>query len=191
MRQALVLTLMVILLLLISACSNKKAQSKKYFRMAPYTSTVVVAEPSPLTLVVKRPKALSILGGRPIVATQADGSLVQLSHNFWLESPKVLLQDRIKYWATNQWQHVAYQVPNNDEHVILESRILAFEKNQDQAMAELEFKLYDANNRLLSNHRLSASKTITEEGYKAFTQAITAAVDDILHQLKLAMDYVE
>ncbi|WP_223787096.1 ABC-type transport auxiliary lipoprotein family protein [Marinicella meishanensis] len=183
----LILTLLVCCLTL-AACSNQKAQSKKYFRL-PATAQAATAEPKPLTLVIKRPKALSVLGGRPMVATQADGSLVQLSHHFWLESPKVLLQDHLKQWATGRWQSVSTQVPAQAEHQILDARILAFEKNQQLAQVSLEFMLYDADNRMLFSRQYVVQHNIDGEGYRAFSRAMGLAVDQILSQL--AMDLID
>jgi ABC-type uncharacterized transport system auxiliary subunit len=175
---------MLSMVLIFSACSSKKAQTKKYFRLAAVEPTTLQTDNKrPLTLVVKRPKALSILGGRPIVATQADSSLVQLSHNFWLESPKVLLQDRIRQWAENHWQTVSYQTPSNQPHQILESRILAFEKNQDQATATMEFSLYDEDSQLLFSQQFNATENITEDNYRAFVKALSLAVENIFAQL--------
>ncbi|MCX7552610.1 ABC-type transport auxiliary lipoprotein family protein [Marinicella sp. S1101] len=168
--------------IILSACGNKPAQTKKYYRLSP-SAAVTASETKPATLVVKRPKALSILGGRPIVATKEDGSLVQLSHHFWLESPKVLLQDKLKVWASEHWQSVSYQVPNDNTHHILDSRILAFEKRQKLAVVSLEFSLYDHENKLLFNQTYDNEQAIEGEGFKAFTTALSRSVDAILIQL--------
>lgn len=167
--------------LLFSACNSKKAQTKKYFRLTT-TPISVNTNLRPYTLVVKRPKALSILGSRPIVATQADDSLIQLSYNFWLESPKVLLQDRIKQWAENHWQAVSFLTPAVGTYRTLETRILAFEKKQNQAIATFEFFLYDANNQLVFNQQFTAIENISEDSYKAFAKAISLATESILLQ---------
>lgn len=166
----------------LSACGNKPAQTKKYYRLSP-SAAVTAPKPKPATLVIKRPKALSILGGRPMVATKEDGSLVQLSHHFWLESPKVLLQDKLKYWASAHWDSVSYQVPNDDNHHILDSRILAFEKRQKLAVVSLDFSLYDHDNKLLFNQTYSFEQAIEGEGFKAFTTALSRAIDAVLTQL--------
>lgn len=169
--------------ILLNGCGSKKAQTKQYFRLST-TPTTITNEIKPMTLVVKRPRALSILGGRPIVATQADNSLVQLSHNFWLESPKVLIQDRIKRWAEDYWQNVIYQTPANIKHQTLESRILAFEKKQNQAIVTLEFFLYDDDNQLLFNQQFNATENIPEDTYKSFAKAMSLAIESIFAQLK-------
>jgi ABC-type uncharacterized transport system auxiliary subunit len=173
---------LTLVLLILSACSNQVAQSKKYFRIKT-TEPANQAASNPLVLVVKRPKALSILGGRPMVATRDDDSLVQLSHHFWLESPKVLLQDIFKKWATRHWQSVSYQEPAEAEYQVLESRILAFEKRQSSALVRLEFQLYDQDRNLKLNREFSHSEAIDGEGYQAFARAIGRAVDAILLDL--------
>lgn len=175
----------------LSGCSNQKAQSKKYFRLPTAEQvTETPAEPKPLTLVIKRPKALSVLGGRPMVATQADGSLVQLSHHFWLESPKVLLQDRLKIWAVGRWQSVSTQVPAQTAHHILDARILAFEKNQQQARVSLEFLLYNEDNRLLFDRQYDFQQDIEGDGYRAFSRAMGQAVNQILNELAADLAHV-
>ena len=176
--------------LLFSACSNKKSQSRKYFRLAAAAPITAKTAVKPITLVVKRPRALSILGGRPIVATQADNSLVQLSHNFWLESPKVLLQDRIKQWAEHHWQTVSYQTPSDTAHQILETRILAFEKNQNQAVADIEFLFYDEDNRLIYNQQIHATEELAEDNYKAFVKAMSLAIESIFNQMSDQLHHV-
>ena len=120
--------LILLLVLLLNACGNQKTTAKKYHRLQVDSHQTAPSQLREDTLVIKRPKALSILGGRPMVATQEDGSLVQLSHHFWLDSPKILLQDILRSWATGHWQTVTYQVPSNQPHKVLDSRILAFEK---------------------------------------------------------------
>ena len=177
------LILISVLTAMFTACSTKKAQTKQYFRLT-NTTFESTGELKPLTLVVKRPRALSILGGRPIVATQADESLVQLSHNYWIESPKVLLHDKIKQWAKNYWQAVSYQTPADTAHQTLETRILAFEKQQDLAVAALEFSMYDDDNQLIFNQQFKVTEPIQADTYKAFTQAMSAAIENILNQLK-------
>ncbi len=182
MRNIIKSILLLILIINLYACSSKQAQTKKYFRIES-NAIITSATTKPITLVVKRPTALSILGGRPMVATQDDQSLVQLSNHFWLESPKVLLHDIIKNWAKLQWQTVSVQTPYQTDHHILTTRILAFEKNQNLSNVALEFSLYDAENALLFNKSYSHSETIDGEGYKAFSKAISRSVDAILNQL--------
>jgi ABC-type uncharacterized transport system auxiliary subunit len=182
MKQISLLSSLVLALLMLSACSNQVAQSKKYFRIKT-TDTISQSDDKPMRLVVKRPKALSILGGRPMVATREDDSLVQLSHHFWLESPKVLLQDIFKKWAAGHWQSVSYQEPAEVEYQVLESRILAFEKQQSTALVRIEFQLYDQDQNLMLSREISHSQAIEGDGYQAFARAIGQAVDVVLQDL--------
>lgn len=186
MKRLMLLMTVIVTSLLLNACSNQVAQSKKYFRIKT-TETTQPSTPKPMVLVVKRPKALSILGGRPMVATRDDDSLVQLTHHFWLESPKVLLQDIFKNWAGGHWQSVSFQEPANSEYQVLESRILAFEKQQQQAVVRIEFQLYDQDRKLLLNQVFSDSQEIEGDGYRAFARAIGRAVDQILVELNHAL----
>ena len=182
--------MVVLLLLLLNACGNQKTTAKKYHRLAVDISQPAQSQLREDTLVIKRPKALSILGGRPMVATQDDGSLVQLSHHFWLDSPKILLQDILRTWASSQWQTVSYQVPSNQPHQVLDSRILAFEKQQNQANVTIEFLLYNDDYQLISNQTLSQSQTLNGEGYRAYVRASVAAVEAILAELQEQLAHV-
>lgn len=183
MKPVKTLLSMLLLTLMLNACSNSISQSKKYFRLAtPPTSDNT--EPKPMALAIKRPSALSILGGRPMVATQADGSLIQLSHNFWIESPKVLLRDYLKQWALQHWQSATFSEPETDVYQILETRILAFEKQQTTATVALEFTLYEQDHTLILNQQFESSVPMDGEGYRAFTRAINKAIENILIQLK-------
>jgi ABC-type uncharacterized transport system auxiliary subunit len=118
-----------------------------------------------------------------MVATQDDESLVQLSHNFWIESPKVLLQDILQVWASQHWQVATYQTPNEANYQILESRILAFEKYQNQAKVSIEFLLYDEDYQLIYHHQFEQFHQMDGEGYRAFTKAVSKAIESILNQL--------
>ncbi len=177
------LLLVLCITLICNACGSKKAAlTKKYYRLNPVPTSITPSTVRPMTLVVKRPEALSILGGRPIVATQVDTSLVQLSHNFWIESPKILLQDLIKNWAKNLWQTVVYQTPAAEQFHWLKTRILAFEKRQELAIAEIEFSLYDQDNQLLFNQTYNAEQNIIADNYDAFAQAMSQAIESIFSQ---------
>lgn len=182
MIQIKIIGLITTLTFMLSACGNKQAQVKKYYRLAPSVEAVA-ADKKDTTLVVKRPTALSILGGRPMVATKEDGSLVQLSHNFWIESPKILLQDKLKNWAKNHWQQVTVQTPAEGIYLSLHTRILAFEKQQNNALVSLEFTAYDQENNLIYNKRFDQTQIIDGEGFKAFVKALNNALESTLSQL--------
>ena len=172
----------IFILLTITACSNKVAQSKKYFRI-PVSTTSEQTELKDITLVIKRPKALSILGGRPMVATQDDESLVQLSHHYWIESPKVMLQDILKNWAAKHWQSVSYQTPNSEPYQILDSRIISFEKRQNQAKIAIEFILYNEDYQIIYDQQFEHSQNMEGDGFRAFSKAVGKAIEAILAEL--------
>lgn len=173
-----------LIMLAMAACSNKVAQSKKYFRIpVPVSTTSEQTELKNITLVIKRPKALSILGGRPMVATQDDESLVQLSHHFWIESPKVMLQDILKNWAAKRWQSVSYQTPNSEPYQILDSRIISFEKRQGKAKIAIEFTLYNEDYQIIYDQQFEQTQVLEGDGYRAFSKAVGKAIATILDQL--------
>ena len=76
--------LLIFLIFSLFACSNKQAQTKKYFRIDGIVTEEKINK-NQIKLVVKKQTALSILVERPKVATQDDLSLVQLNNHFCLE----------------------------------------------------------------------------------------------------------
>ena len=186
MRMMLKICWLCLLFSSLMACGGSPAQVKKYYRIQSI-SDYSQAAGSSLTLVIKRPSALSILGNRPMVATNPDGALVQLSHHFWLESPKILLQDQLKKWAKNRWQSVTESTPNHDKFETLVSRILAFEKNQTEARVTIEFKLYDSQNQLKLSKQLSHNQSLKGPGFDAFAAAVSQAIDHIIVQFDAAL----
>ena len=182
MKSNLKVSLLILLIISVYACSSKQSQTKKYFRITSnITANTELRKPN--TLVVKKPTALSILGGRPMVATKDDQSLIQLNNNYWLESPKVLLHYIIKNWAGEHWESVSIQTPHRQDHQVLYTRILAFEKNQNSTNVALEFSLYDQENALIFNQNYEHAEPIDGEGYRAFAKAVGRSVDSILNQL--------
>jgi len=175
------------LLLLLIACSNSPQQVKQYYRLTS-DSSLNITENSHTnqlrdSVIITRPEALSILGGRPMVATRDDGSLVQLNHHYWLESPKVLLQDRLQEWATRHWQEVLSSGNITATRDRLVTRILAFEKNQNQAHIHLEFTLINGNNDILFSKAFNDTVSLSTNSFAAFAQAADQTVSNMLQQL--------
>ena len=175
----------LLLLTLFSACSQKPASVKKYYRLN-LIETETEAEKHDATLWIKKPEAHSILGNRPMVATDADGALQQLTHHAWIESPKILLQEFIQQHASRTWQSAVSNRPNSGEdYYQLHTKVLAFEKNKDQALVRMAFSFYNPDMELLKQQTLSIESTFTENSYPAFSTAISKAVNLILQQLEL------
>ncbi|MCF6300088.1 MAG: ABC-type transport auxiliary lipoprotein family protein [Proteobacteria bacterium] len=168
--------------LILSACSQKTDSVKHYYRLA----EINLSPPkkiSKTTLVISRPSASGILGNRPMVATGENGALRQMNRNFWLESPKILLQEELKSWAGNKWSQVLEQKPGHNNYQILTSKISAFEKQQDKAMVSISFVLKNAAGDTLLDKHYQQSKSLNENNFRAFVTAISASIEQILEQL--------
>jgi uncharacterized lipoprotein YmbA len=123
--------IIVLLSLIASSCSSgsKKQFQKLYFRF-----------PEPLALnlvkpvIIKKPSALGIFANRPLVAVDSTGALKQMNYSFWLESPKVLLQNYLTLLFGDE-------ITSDEPSYQLLTNILKIEKHQDIAILAINFKL--------------------------------------------------
>lgn len=176
-------------LLFFSACSNQPATVKQYYRLTTdYDSSQAINNTSLPSVVISRPKAFSILAGRPMVATKQDGALVQLNYHYWLESPTILLHESLKTWATQHWQQIKTSAAFNDQHPRLDSQILAFEKNGNQAKVAINFNLSDPDGKTLLDKTLTQNLTIEGETYSHFVRTMNLAVSNILDDLSQSIN---
>ncbi|GAA4818048.1 hypothetical protein GCM10011365_12040 [Marinicella pacifica] len=176
-------------LLLLSACSNQPAVVKKYYRLSSLDNSQLSLSPEKRpSVVITRPKGMSILAGRPMVATVEDGALVQLNHHYWLESPTLLVQQILSQWAEQHWQQIKTHVAFDKPIERLDSEILAFEKDGNQAKVSLHFILTAADGHIILDQTLSRQLTISGEGYAGFVHSINNAVNQILTDLSEAIN---
>lgn len=174
--------------LLFTACSNQPAAVKKYYRLTSLENSHRVINPEKrASVVITRPKAFSILAGRPMVATQNDGALVQLNYHLWLESPTLLLHQTLKNWAETHWQLAQTSAAFNEQHERLDSQILAFEKDGNRAKVSIHFVLTAVDGRVLLDQTLSQNLPVQGDGYAQFVQAINRALNQILTDLSAAI----
>ncbi|KAA3638540.1 MAG: hypothetical protein DWP95_12400, partial [Proteobacteria bacterium] len=178
------------ILLTLTACGNQQASIKQYYRINADQDISLSTSHQSLraSVVISRPKALSILGGRPMVATKTDGALVQLNNHYWLESPTILLHDTLKNWAEHHWQHIQTSAAFNERHDRLDTQILAFEKDGKYAKVSLQFVLTDADGHILIDQTLTQNLTIQGDGYAHFVQSINLAVTHILSDLNQTLN---
>ncbi len=180
---------LTMVLLFFTACSNQPAKVKQYYRLsADYDISQNTQKNKRQSVVISRPKAMGILGGRPMVATKKDGALVQLNNHYWLESPSILLHHSLTKWAEQHWQHIQTNAGFNEKHQRLDSEILAFEKDGNQVKVSLKFILNDVDGRLLFNQTYRQNLTIQGEGYAQFVQTVNLAVKRILDALSQTLD---
>ena len=128
------LILLGLITLLVSCSSGgKKSVDKLYYRFAQAKYANF-----DLNVKVNRPTALGILGNRPMVAQTNEGALKQMSSNFWIESPKVLLQ--------NYLQQIFPVKTNQDQFdLTLESQIQRLEKQKSTTYVSIHFRLKNKN----------------------------------------------
>ena len=164
-------TAVILMAILISACSssNKKPADKMYYRFPTNTIQPITG----LSIEVKRPSAMGILGNRPMVAQTSDAGLIQMNSNFWLESPKILLHN-----------YLSEIFIKNDEKdsLILNSQILALEKRQDEALLSIKFTLTDDENQLIFDKTYKSQKQLSNNSITAFAKAMANLIEDMVEQ---------
>lgn len=160
-----------ILIIFLSSCSlgGKKAVDKIYYRLSEPTVTFS-SDTNPL--VVNRPSALGILGNRPMVVQNEEGGLIQMQHNFWLESPKVLMQNYF-----NKVFNVKPDHPSSTKKLDVE--ILHLEKKQDTAILELKFVIKDKTGVTVFNKTYLLQMQLKENTIPQFVQSISAMLNNM------------
>ena len=151
--------------------SGKKPPEKQYHRFVESALRFSTEK----NLQVKRPSALGILGNRPMVVHNQEGALVQMQHNFWLESPKVLLN--------NHLQKVFDQSQIKDDTWVLETQILALEKQQQTAIVAIRFSVYDPYRKSMFDKTYRLKQSLDENSIAAFVQSVSLMIADITQQL--------
>jgi len=164
----------ILLTLILSACSSssKRPVDNVYYRF-PEASILPIQS---LNVEVKRPSALGILGNRPMVVQTENNGLVQMSNNFWLESPKVLLQN----YLTDIF------ITNKDKPLLtLNSQILALEKKQDQALLSIKFSMTDSEGLIIFDKTYNKQKRMTNSSIAAFSSATASLLEEMIKQLSI------
>ncbi len=170
MKNLLLLSLLTIL----TACSSGGGTipDKTYYRFAEPQQPVQHASITK----INRPSALGILGSRPIVAQNATGGLVQMNHNLWLESPKVLLQNYlIKYFSLTSTQH-------SGNSLMVE--ILHLEKKQNQAVIELKFSVSNHNDEIIFSQSYRQQNSMEHNSIVDFVHAINQSLAVIVEKFR-------
>ena len=160
----------------LTACSSGGGTipDKTYYRFAEPNTHIVDKNISK----IERPTALGILGSRPIVAENAQGGMVQMNHNLWLESPKVLLQNYLlKVFNLNN-----EKVMQKDGNT-LSAAILHLEKQQTTAIIEIKFTVKNSNDEIIFNKSYRQSQPMTENSIVDFVHVINQELAAISQQL--------
>ncbi|WP_395374343.1 ABC-type transport auxiliary lipoprotein family protein [Marinicella sp. W31] len=167
---------------LCTACASTSSPVRMHYRLQPTEFSSTQQHSS--TVLIPEPKARGILGNRPMVATDANGALVQLDYNFWLESPRKLLHETITQWAEQRFKEVMPGRAYKKENLRLESEITAFEKKQNQAVVGIKFLLKDASGNTLLRKTYQHNQALSGEGYADFANGISEAIRLILSNLE-------
>jgi len=163
--------LILFVIILVSACSSsgKKPADKMYYRFPENN-----LEPINKNITVKRPTAMGILGNRPMVAQTNDAALIQMSSNFWLESPKILLQAYLDKIFQSNSDHDVYT---------LNSHILALEKKQDEALLSIKFTLTDNNKETVVEKTYKSQAHLSNNTIASFSNAIAKMLKEMIQEL--------
>ncbi len=160
----------IIIVLLFSGCSSGgKIVDKTYYRFP-----VAANKPVTKNFIIQRPTAMGILGNRPMVAQDSNGGLIQMSHNLWLDSPKVLLQNYLGKTFVND---------NNEQSGTLNSLILNLEKKGLNSVLAIKFTLYDHQNNQLFSHTYRQEQALTQNDIPTFVKSISYSLEKIIQQL--------
>ncbi len=155
----------------LTSCSlgSKKIADKLYYRFN--EPQVIMANPD---FSVQRPTAMGILGNRPMVAQKADGALLQLSHNFWIDSPKILLQNYLVK---------TFNVSPEQQDKTLKATILKLEKKGQTSQVSISFTLIDGDNNTLFQKTYSQQQELSENSMSAFVASVSKSLAEITQAL--------
>ncbi len=174
-------------LVLISGCGKRQSLTDKhYYRWQPDLSWVKpMPEMQQEPLYIPRAQALGVVGSRPILARADDGSLVQMHHHFWLDSPRVMWQNTLLEWASRKqgWAEVRAIKPIHPNHFTLLSTLLALEKDGNTAHLALRIELLDASKQLRYQATFKRQAQLSENSIGAFVAAINGLSAAILQEM--------
>ncbi|MCF6288785.1 MAG: hypothetical protein L3J53_06055 [Proteobacteria bacterium] len=161
----------LITVLLVTACSSTggKAVDKVYYRFPSVTTT-----PIDRKLYIAQPTAVGILGNRPMVAENINGGLLQMSHNFWLDSPKKLLH--------NYLHKVLVHTQDKKADRLL-TKILHLEKKGTHSVLAIKFIILDADNKQIFNKTYQTEEALASNDIPTFVTSIANSLTNMIQQL--------
>lgn len=161
----------LILIVLLSSCSTggKKNIDKLYYRFPEAISLTHHLEFS-----IPRPSAMGILGNRPMVAQNDEEALLQLNHNFWLDSPKVLLQNYLVK---------AFKTTTSGKKNALNVMILNLEKKGETSVVSFAFSLVDSNSKTLFQKTYKIQNQLMQNTMSDFVKSVGQSIETIVKQL--------
>jgi len=162
---------LILIVLIVSACASKsnKVVDKLYYRFPE------AQENTHKKFIIARPTALGIIGNRPMIAENSDGALRQMQHNFWLDSPKILL------WLYLQ---KAFSNTANEEDNLstLGTTLLKLEKKQESAVVAIKFTVKNAENKVIFDKTYNESQALTTNTIASYVKSTSMLIDKIVKQ---------
>jgi uncharacterized lipoprotein YmbA len=159
-----------LIILLLSACSSGgKIADKTYYRFPAVNQTS-----TDNNYTIEKPTAMSILGNRPMVAQDINGGLVQMSHNLWLESPKILLHEYLKNTLIKN---------NSAQEFILKTHILNLEKKGQNSILTIKFTLVDQQKQILFSKTYNYEESLEINSIPFFVKSISDSLHKMILQL--------
>ncbi len=175
------------LVLLTSGCGHRQSiADKRYYHQRPALDWVVPAsDQRDAPLYIPRAQALGVVGSRPILVKTGDGSLMQLHHHLWIDSPRVLWQNAALDWSdrTRLWPTVYDVRPAHATHYTLLLTLLALEKDADRATLGLRAELIDPTRNMIYQESFKLSRPIPGNTVAGFVGTIDALSGEIWRQL--------
>ena len=172
-----ILTIALVCLILSSCSSGSKKQFQKLYYRLPEPQSIETSFP----IIVKKPTALGIFANRPLVAVDSTGALKQMNYSFWLESPKVLI---------NNYLQTLLDTKNNDSEgsSTLWTQVLQFEKHQDLAKVKINFILIDNQGKtsfdITYEEQLQASDKSVGQFVKNIGKLLAQITDQLLKDIQ-------
>lgn len=159
---------------------------KQYYPLNPDLGWVSPAPKArPVPLYVPRAEALGVVGSRPILARANDGSLVQMRHHFWLDSPRVMWQNVALDWATRTglWPETRSIKPLNPHHDTLWLTLLALHKDKNTAVIRLRAEWLDENRKQRYQATFTRQQKLPDNSVGAFVAAINRMSEAIVREM--------
>ncbi len=179
--------LAVFLTVVVAGCHKRTlVADKQYYPLNPdlgWVSPALKARPVPLY--VPRAQALGVVGSRPILARADDGSLVQMRHHFWLDSPRVMWQNVALDWATRTqlWPETRSIKPLDPHHDTLWLTLLALHKDKNTAVIRLRVEWLDENRTQRYQATFTRQQKLPDGSIGAFVAAINHMSEAIVREM--------
>jgi len=164
-----ILYLTMVLVLISSCSSGGKIVDKTYYRFPTAQQSLVEKKYN-----IERPTAMSILGNRPMVAQDLNGGLIQMSHNLWIESPKILLE---------QYLNEVFNSSQDDGVNRLQSHILNFEKKGLASILTIKFTLVNQENHIIFSKTYNDEENLESNSIPEFVRSISTSLKKMTIQL--------